>query len=167
MVISENMAKKRRRSFERNGELPRKLLKQIVSSKLDDSTSDECGSGVSRKGKEKVGSSGVAKMTKNLPVVPRQTLEDQLALGTVSANEFAVILVRLPDGERVEKAFNCTHPIKELFDFLSLHLSVDIATHEVVTHFPKLQVSSLPLSTTFKEVGLYPRATVFVQHIDE
>eukprot|EP00731_Ephydatia_muelleri_P029634 Em0021g157a len=158
--------KKRHCSFETNGELPRKLLKQIVSSRLDDTASEQCESAVGRKGKERAGSSGVAKKTKAVPLLPGQTLEEQLASGAVSARDVAVLLVRLPDGTRVEKAFNRTHPIQELFDYLSQQHGVDITTHEVVTHFPKLQVSSLSHSATFKEVGLCPRATVFIQHID-
>ena len=104
--------KKRNHSFESNGELPRKLLKQIVSSRLDDPTPEQCKSAVGRKGKEKAGSSGVAKKTKTVPLLSGQTLEEQLALGTVSASDIAVLLVRLPDGTRVEKAFNRTHPIQ-------------------------------------------------------
>ena len=104
--------KKRHCSFETNGELPRKLLKQIVSSRLDDTTSEQCESAVGRKGKERAGSSGVAKKTKAVPLLPGQTLEEQLASGAVSASDVAVLLVRLPDGTRVEKAFNRTHPIQ-------------------------------------------------------
>ena len=104
--------KKRHCSFETNGELPRKLLKQIVSSRLDDTASEQCESAVGRKGKERAGSSGVAKKTKAVPLLPGQTLEEQLASGAVSARDVAVLLVRLPDGTRVEKAFNRTHPIQ-------------------------------------------------------
>ena len=114
--------RKRRRSFETNGDVPRKLLKKIVSSRLDDATPLQHQSEIRRKGKEKAGSVGVASKVKDLSL-PGETPDKQLVpgmvianditvLGMVSANDITVLLVRLPDGTRVEKSFNCTHPIQ-------------------------------------------------------
>lgn len=115
-VDCRERGRKRHRSFETNGDVPRKLLKQIVSSRLDDCKPEQHEDEVRRKGKEKAGSLGVPRKAKDLPP-SRQTLEEQLALGTVSASDVAVLLVRLPDGTRVEKAFYSTHPIQVRMSF--------------------------------------------------
>ncbi len=77
------------------------------------------------------------------------------------------INIRLPSGERVIRKFDALWPIKELYDFIETKdLSpIDIlADIVVVTSYPSKRYTSK--EKTFREVGLYPNATVLVEEFE-
>jgi hypothetical protein len=77
----------------------------------------------------------------------------------------AHILIRFPDGRRCSKHFNANLSIQELFHYLNQE-GIDLAKYEVITTHPKTVVSSLSKTITFKEAGLFPSQTVYVQFAD-
>ncbi|CAI8008085.1 UBX domain-containing protein 7 [Geodia barretti] len=90
------------------------------------------------------------------------SVEEQLESGKLLKAEVSRILIRLPNGSRLHKAFLSNSPIKELFSFLS-ERDIDSTQHEIMTNFPKRSLKDLNHFLTFKEAGLYPSVTVFVQ----
>jgi hypothetical protein len=98
--------------------------------------------------------------------VPILCAEDRLQCGELQICDVSRILIRLPDGTRLQKTFLCTTPIQELFDFLSQR-GINISSHEVVTNFPKRSLQDLNRLVTFKDADLYPSVTVFVQAMFE
>lgn len=108
---------------------------------------------------------GKAKVENSESAVVVDSAEDQLASGAIGMESVTQLLIRLPDGSRLQKAFICHHPIQELFQFLELQ-GLNFAEHEVVTHFPRRSISQLQRSMSFRDAGLFPRETVFVHLSD-
>jgi len=81
-------------------------------------------------------------------------------LGTGS--DSSTILIRWPDGSRDPWSQPSDSKLQALLLFISFK-GFNLENHEVVTNFPRRQVNTLDSSQTLKEVGLYPRETVFVQ----
>lgn len=107
---------------------------------------------------------------------------DSRTLSESSGDEEMVhLLIRFPNGKRVEKSFPANHTLQVpsitymkikfcfvlqvLFQYLKEE-GLSMKDHEVVTTFPHRLLSVLPRSHTFKQAGLCPRQTVFVQLID-
>lgn len=55
--------------------------------------------------------------------------------------------------------------LQELFEFLSSK-GFPENEHEVVSQFPRRNLSEVDHNTTFKDLGLYPRETVFVHTVE-
>lgn len=53
-----------------------------------------------------------------------------------------------------------------MFKFLE-EQGIDLAEHEVVTHFPRRSLLGVDRSSTLKQTGLYPRETVFVHTLSD
>lgn len=51
--------------------------------------------------------------------------------------------------------------MQELFNFLQKQ-GLDMSEHEVVTQFPRRNISEIDQTVNFKMSGLYPRETLFV-----
>ncbi|UYV62454.1 UBXN7 [Cordylochernes scorpioides] len=72
------------------------------------------------------------------------------------------LLLRFPDGQKQKMSFPATSQLKALLQYVvSRGFSAD--EYEVITNFPRKDLSSLEGSRTLQEVGLYPRETVFIQ----
>jgi len=99
----------------------------------------------------------------------RQRRLEQLAANLppeppVTEPNAAHLVVRLPDGQRIERRFLSTDKLLLLKDFIdSKSLEMTIPTsYELVTTFPK---RSLNFNDTFKEAGLEGRSLVAVQSL--
>ncbi|XP_019850661.1 PREDICTED: UBX domain-containing protein 7-like [Amphimedon queenslandica] len=80
--------------------------------------------------------------------------------------EMCTLLIRCPDGRRTLKSFRLDNPIRDLFTYLNEE-GISLSQYEVITTFPRRVVSLLPRDTTFRQAGLYPRHTLYVQLIDD
>ena len=69
-----------------------------------------------RRGKGRVGATvkqkGVSTMQMTDGAGSCLSVEEQIASGSISKDEVSQIVVRMPDGSRVQKSFVCHHPIK-------------------------------------------------------
>jgi len=93
------------------------------------------------------------------------TLEDdnpswESFLGTSS--ETSTILIRWPDGSRDPWCQPADSKLLALLTFVSFK-GFSTENHEIVTNFPRRQLNTLESTKSLKEVGLFPRETVFVQ----
>jgi hypothetical protein len=78
----------------------------------------------------------------------------------------AALIIRLPCGERLEERFPADCPLQDLMVFLTkMGYDCSHGNYEVVANFPNRIISALNLSLTFREVNLYPRATLFIQAV--
>jgi len=81
-------------------------------------------------------------------------------LGTGS--DCSTILIRWPDGSRDPWCQPADSQLQALLKYIE-YKGFSPENHEVVTNFPRRQLNTLDSSQTFKDAGLYPRETVFVQ----
>ncbi|KAI3804497.1 hypothetical protein L1987_26077 [Smallanthus sonchifolius] len=73
------------------------------------------------------------------------------------------VLVRLPNGERKGRRFNCTATIQSLYDFVDSSSSLEIGNYTLATNFPRVLYGRDKLSSTLKEAGLHPQVSLFVE----
>ncbi|KAI3756336.1 hypothetical protein L1987_56156 [Smallanthus sonchifolius] len=73
------------------------------------------------------------------------------------------VLVRLPDGERKGRRFNCTATIQSLYDFVDSLSSLEIGNYTLASNFPRVLYGRGKLSSTLKEAGLHPQVSLFVE----
>ncbi|KVH95278.1 Thioredoxin-like fold [Cynara cardunculus var. scolymus] len=73
------------------------------------------------------------------------------------------VLVRLPNGERKGRRFHCTTTLQSLYDFVDSSGCLEVGSYNLVTFFPRVVYGSDELSSTLEELGLYPRASLFVE----
>ena len=92
-------------------------------------------------------------------------------------------MIRFPDGNRVTKDIPCSsqflvrlftlqfHEKKKLIKYSKLQAIIkfvssegfSLENHEIVTNFPRRILTDLDTSQTLKDLGLFPKETVFVQ----
>jgi len=77
-------------------------------------------------------------------------------------SELSNILIRWPDGSKNPWSQPADSKLQALLKFIDTK-GFSPENHEVVTNFPRRQLNTLDCSKTLKELGLYPRETVFVQ----
>ncbi|XP_077515607.1 UBX domain-containing protein 7-like [Amblyomma americanum] len=77
-------------------------------------------------------------------------------------DEKSELMIRFPDGSRKVMTFPCTSKLKALIIFASCS-GFREETHELVTNFPRRNLSELDHSLTLREVGLFPKETLFIQ----
>jgi hypothetical protein len=90
------------------------------------------------------------------------SVEERLKSGELQRVDVSQVVIRLPDGVRIQKAFLCNSPIEDLFTYLT-EKGIDTEEHEIMTHFPRRALWELDHSLSFREASLYPSVTVFVQ----
>ena len=92
------------------------------------------------------------------------------------------IMIRFPDGNRVTKDIPCSSQFQvrifvfflfiksKLIDVLLQAIVRYVASegysldkHEIVTNFPRRILTDLDTTQTLKDLGLFPKETVFVQ----
>jgi len=80
-------------------------------------------------------------------------------------SETTTVLIRWPDGDRE----GWTQPASSKLAALLLYIQekgYSVESHEVVTNFPRRVLHSLDSKATLKDLGLFPRETVFVHQKD-
>merc|ERR1719370_1514608 len=76
-------------------------------------------------------------------------------------SETTNILIRWPDGDREGWTQAATSKLAALLLYIE-EKGYSVESHEVVTNFPRRVLHSLDSKATLKELGLFPRETVFV-----
>lgn len=80
-----------------------------------------------------------------------------------NATQVAQILIRFPNGERREHTFLCTDKIQSIFSYIdSLGLS-GIENYRLISNFPRRVYGVDQMRMTLKDVGLYPKASLFLE----
>uniref|UniRef100_A0A224Z518 UBX domain-containing protein n=1 Tax=Rhipicephalus zambeziensis TaxID=60191 RepID=A0A224Z518_9ACAR len=82
-------------------------------------------------------------------------------LGSES-DEKSELMIRFPDGSRKVMSFPCTSKLKALIAYASSN-GFSEETHELVTNFPRRNLSDLDHSLTLRDLGLFPKETLFIQ----
>ncbi|XP_077555032.1 UBX domain-containing protein 7 [Haemaphysalis longicornis] len=77
-------------------------------------------------------------------------------------DEKSELMIRFPDGSRKVMTFPCTSKLKALISFASCS-GFSEKTHELVTNFPRRNLSELDHSVTLRDAGLFPKETLFIQ----
>lgn len=72
------------------------------------------------------------------------------------------LMIRFPDGSRKVMTFPSTSKLKALISFASCS-GYDEETHELITNFPRRNLSTLDHTVTLRDAGLYPKETIFIQ----
>lgn len=72
------------------------------------------------------------------------------------------LIIRFPDGRRQHITFPSTSQLQALLLF-AVSSGYPAESYELVTHFPRRRLCSLNKEQTLKEVGLFPRETIFIQ----
>ncbi|XP_076370816.1 UBX domain-containing protein 7-like isoform X2 [Tachypleus tridentatus] len=72
------------------------------------------------------------------------------------------IMLRFPTGERQQKQFPSSSQLQALVLYVAAQ-GFPRENYELVTNFPRRNLSELKPSETLKDIGLFPRETVFIQ----
>ncbi|KAK1436116.1 hypothetical protein QVD17_01891 [Tagetes erecta] len=77
--------------------------------------------------------------------------------------EVTQVLVRLPNGERRGRRFHSSATIQSLYDFVDSSGTLEMGSYTLVTNFPRMLYGPDKLSSSLKQVGLHPQASLFVE----
>jgi len=80
-------------------------------------------------------------------------------------SETTTILIRWPDGDREGWTQAASSKLAALLLYIQ-EKGYSVESHEVVTNFPRRVLHSLDSKATLKDLGLFPRETVFVHQKD-
>ncbi|KAL1542180.1 Plant UBX domain-containing protein 10 [Salvia divinorum] len=73
------------------------------------------------------------------------------------------VLVRFPSGDRKGRRFHCTATIQSLYDYVDSLGCLDVNSYTLVSNFPRTVYGEDKLSSSLKEAGLHPQASLFVE----
>ncbi|XP_047961540.1 plant UBX domain-containing protein 10 [Salvia hispanica] len=73
------------------------------------------------------------------------------------------VLVRFPSGDRKGRRFHCTATIQSLYDYVDSLGCLDVNGYTLVSNFPRTVYGEDKLSSSLKEAGLHPQASLFVE----
>lgn len=76
--------------------------------------------------------------------------------------EKSSIIIRFPDGKKEKKDIPCSSKFMAIIKYV-VSQGFPLETYEIVTNFPRRVLSGLDESQTLKDLGLFPRETIFVQ----
>jgi|ERR1712181_97145 len=80
-------------------------------------------------------------------------------------SETTTILIRWPDGDREGWTQAASSKLAALLLYIQ-EKGYSVESHEVVTNFPRRVLHSLDSKASLKDLGLFPRETVFVHQKD-
>lgn len=83
-------------------------------------------------------------------------------LGDTEEDVKSNVLLRFPDGNKKQLTLPASSKLKALVLYVALQ-GFESHKFELVTNFPRRQLSHLDATITLKEAGLYPQETIFVQ----
>ncbi|KAK7075280.1 UBX domain-containing protein 7 [Halocaridina rubra] len=72
------------------------------------------------------------------------------------------LMLRLPDGSRDIISMPSTSKLKALVKFIGTK-GYNNEQYELVTNFPRKELSGLDFNTTLRDAGLFPQETIFIQ----
>ncbi|XP_076311270.1 UBX domain-containing protein 7-like isoform X1 [Tachypleus tridentatus] len=79
-----------------------------------------------------------------------------------SSDDQTELILRFPNGERQQKNFPSSSQLQALVLYVAAQ-GFPKDHYELVTNFPRRNLSDLKPSQTLKDIGLFPRETVFIQ----
>lgn len=93
--------------------------------------------------------------------------EKALALGPEPEKgpDVTQVLVRFPSGERKGRRFHCTATIQTLYDYVDSLGCLEVTDYRLVSNFPRTVYGEDKFSSSLKEAGLHPQASLFVETI--
>ncbi|XP_057789022.1 plant UBX domain-containing protein 10 [Salvia miltiorrhiza] len=91
--------------------------------------------------------------------------EKALALGPEPEKgpDVTQVLVRFPSGDRKGRRFHCTATIQSLYDYVDSLGCLEVNGYTLVSNFPRTVYGQDKLSSSLKEAGLHPQASLFVE----
>jgi len=92
-----------------------------------------------------------------VPVEPDPNSNDS------NTNRVSQLVIRLPDGSRVQRRFRVTDKIQAIYDFVDCQdqMEIDQSRYNLIANFPRRVFQDRLVS--LEEAGLYPQASLFVQ----
>ncbi|XP_010928213.1 plant UBX domain-containing protein 10 [Elaeis guineensis] len=73
------------------------------------------------------------------------------------------ILIRFPNGQRIEQSFLCTDTIRSIFRHIDSLDVPGIGSYRLISNFPRKVYGYEQLEMTLKDAGLHPSATLFLE----
>ncbi|KAK4264362.1 hypothetical protein QN277_025553 [Acacia crassicarpa] len=73
------------------------------------------------------------------------------------------ILIRFPNGQRREQRFDCSDKIQAIFAFIDSLGMPGIGNYRLVSNFPRRVYGVDQMRMTLKDVGLHPKASLFLE----
>ncbi|XP_008811136.2 plant UBX domain-containing protein 10-like [Phoenix dactylifera] len=73
------------------------------------------------------------------------------------------ILIRFPNGQRIEQSFLCTDTIRSIFRYIDSLDIPGIGSYRLISNFPRKVYGYEQLEMTLKDAGLHPSATMFLE----
>ncbi|KAH0644440.1 hypothetical protein KY290_006415 [Solanum tuberosum] len=73
------------------------------------------------------------------------------------------VLVRFPTGERKERRFHCTTTLQSLYDYVDSLGCLAVDNYSLVSNFPRTVYGAEKLSSSLKDAGLHPQASLFIE----
>ncbi|KAH6769207.1 UBX domain-containing protein [Perilla frutescens var. frutescens] len=91
--------------------------------------------------------------------------EKALALGPEPEKgpDVTQVLVRFPSGERKGRRFHCTAKIQSLYDYVDSLGCLEVNGYRLVSNFPRTVYGEDKFSSSLKDAGLHPQASLFVE----
>ncbi|KAF5732169.1 FAS-associated factor 2-B-like [Tripterygium wilfordii] len=87
--------------------------------------------------------------------IRRETIQDPQAT--------AQILVRFPNGERLEHSFLCTDKVQSIYRYIDSLGLPGIGNYRLISSFPRRVYGVDQMGMTLKDAGLHPRASLFLE----
>ncbi|XP_041350204.1 UBX domain-containing protein 7-like isoform X2 [Gigantopelta aegis] len=72
------------------------------------------------------------------------------------------LMIRFPDGKRQQLSLPCSSTLQALVKYV-ISSGFSDEQYELVTNFPRRQLSKMDFDMTIKDAGLHPQETIFVQ----
>ncbi|KAG1363832.1 plant UBX domain-containing protein 10 [Cocos nucifera] len=73
------------------------------------------------------------------------------------------ILIRFPNGQRIEQSFLCTDTIRSIFRYIDSLDIPGIGSYRLISNFPRKVYGYEQLEMTLKDAGLHPSAALFLE----
>lgn len=73
------------------------------------------------------------------------------------------MLIRFPNGERLEQSFSVSDKIQAVFRYVDSLGVPGVGNYRLVSSFPRKVYGVDQMNMSFKEAGLYPKATLFLE----
>ncbi|KAK6123528.1 hypothetical protein DH2020_042735 [Rehmannia glutinosa] len=81
----------------------------------------------------------------------------------VKKAEVTQILIRFPNGERMEHSFLCTDKIQEIYKYIDSLGLVKVENYRLISNFPRKVYGFDQKRMSLKEAGLHPKASLFLE----
>ncbi|XP_078441857.1 UBX domain-containing protein [Wolffia australiana] len=118
-----------------------------------------------RKEEEEARERAVREANEREAALARRRQEKAMSLGIEpdKGPDVTQVLVRFPTGERRERRFHSSSPVKTLYDFVDSMDCLKVENYKLVSNFPRVSYGPEKHSLTLKEAGLHPHAGLFVE----